>query len=230
MIPEDAPDQDSIRRICEKIDAKLTAVEYQNRERSTQYPYTYGYSYALPASGSDRSPILRSDTTPQMSKIQTRRSESISAPPTAIPERPTLDTVISWTSNATRRVEYQKIDRAHSGFRGFLRRVLPRCLRTKDGRRGFFTGECDGDSVRRFRLDVSDDDSDDAGHQEEGDDNGKVPEVSDFEIEKGDPRMKVEVEVGAEEGDAHCRKTRTRNSKEGEEDKVKARKWSCFDL
>ncbi|OAP57188.1 hypothetical protein AYL99_07926 [Fonsecaea erecta] len=227
IIPEDALDQESIRRICEKIDAKLTAVECHDGYQSTQYPFTYGYSYALPASGIDHSPILRSDTMPQMSQTSTRRSESISVPPTVIQGRPALSTVISWTSNATRRVEYEKIDRAHSGVRGFLRRVLPRCLRTKDARKGFFTGECDGDSVRRFRLDVSDDDSD-AGHQEERESNCKFPDGTEYEGEKGVPS--VETEVAAEDRDAQRYKTGVRGTKAGEEDKPKNRRWSCFNL
>ncbi|KIX93157.1 uncharacterized protein Z520_11214 [Fonsecaea multimorphosa CBS 102226] len=227
IIPEDDPDQDSIRRICERIDAKLTAVEYQHHDQPTQYPYTYGYSYALPASGNDRPPNLRSDTLPHMSHINTRRSESVSVPPTATPERPTLNTVISWTSNATRRAEYEKIDRAHSGVRGLLRRVLPRRLRTKGGRRGFFTGECDGDSVRRFRLDVSDDDSD-TDHQTEGDETPKIPQGTEFENEKSVPRVKEE--VGAEEGDADREIIRARGTKDGVKDRAKSRKWSCFAL
>ncbi|EXJ74564.1 uncharacterized protein A1O5_02860 [Cladophialophora psammophila CBS 110553] len=227
MIPEDALDQDSIQRICKKIDAKLIAVKSGHHDPSAPYPYTDEYSHALPTSRNDRSPTLRSESMPSMSKVDTRRSRAASVPPATIPERPTLNTVISWTSNATRRVEYEKIDRAHSGVRGFLRRILPRRLRSKDGRRGFFTGECDGDSVRRFRLDVSDDDSV-AGHQEEEDATRKVSEGVEYEDEKGGSRVKVEVAV--EEGDVHRRKSRTKATKDGEEDKAKTRRWSCFDL
>jgi len=92
-------------------------------------------------------------------------------------QRPPFHTVnISWTSDATRRAEYEKIDRAHSGLRGFLNRVLPqRWSRAHGARRNFFTGECDGDSVRRFRLDVPESESElepesdpDEGTREEG--------------------------------------------------------------
>ncbi|OAG40063.1 hypothetical protein AYO21_05744 [Fonsecaea monophora] len=226
IIPENTLDQESIRRMCEKINTRLTAVEHQQHVQSDQYPDTYGFSYALPASVNDRSPTLHSDVMPRLSKINTRYAESATVSPVASPGRPTLNTVISWTSNATRRVEYEKIDRAHSGVRGFLRRVIPRCFRPKHGRRAFFTGECDGDSVRRFRLDVSDDESDAEHH--EGDDIRKVSESTTFEVEKGSPSVKVE--VGAEKEDTHSHKTVARGAKDGGEHKDKARKWSCFDL
>lgn len=66
---------------------------------------------------------------------------------------PRHNTVISWTSDASRAAEYEKIDRAHTGLRGLCRQLIPRCWR-KDGRRDFFDGECDGDSVRRYRLSI----------------------------------------------------------------------------
>ncbi|KAK5029481.1 hypothetical protein LTS07_005943 [Exophiala sideris] len=87
----------------------------------------------------------------------------------SIPTRPPLNTVISWTSDATRRTEYEKIDRAHSGVRGFWRSVMPKCFH-KEGRRAFFTGEssCDGDSVRRFRLDLDADADSDTDTEDDG--------------------------------------------------------------
>jgi hypothetical protein len=66
--------------------------------------------------------------------------------------RPPFNTVMSWTSDETRRRDYEKIDRAHRGWRGFVNQILPSSWRCS--RRNFFRGECDGDSVRRFRLSV----------------------------------------------------------------------------
>ncbi len=63
------------------------------------------------------------------------------------------NTVISWSSDETRLVEYEKIDRAHSGFRGFCKELLPKSW-YKASRRNFFNGECDGESVRRYRLSI----------------------------------------------------------------------------
>ncbi|KXG54649.1 uncharacterized protein PGRI_077930 [Penicillium griseofulvum] len=68
-------------------------------------------------------------------------------------------TVMEWTSPDTRRREYEKIDRASSGVRGFWRRVAPRCFQTRDSRTPFFEegkSEREG-SVRRFRMDLPED-------------------------------------------------------------------------
>jgi hypothetical protein len=84
-------------------------------------------------------------------------SHHSASPPTS--KRPLLlsPQPLSWTSDATRRREYAKIDAAYSGIRGFCRRILPGgCFR--NGRRNFWgtlEGRDDGsdaDSVRRYRL------------------------------------------------------------------------------
>jgi len=70
-------------------------------------------------------------------------------------------TVIHWTSASTRRREYEKIDRNNRGIRGFWRKVAPKCLQTPTSRTPFFEegkdrkGNYEG-SVRRFRMDISD--------------------------------------------------------------------------
>jgi hypothetical protein len=65
-----------------------------------------------------------------------------------------LNMTMHWTSPCTRRREYERIDKANSGMRGFFRRVTPRCVSgpqekffEKDDR------ESDAGSVRRYRLD-----------------------------------------------------------------------------
>lgn len=72
-------------------------------------------------------------------------------------------TVMEWTSPSTRRREYEKIDRASRGMRGLWRRVAPRWCQ-RNSRMPFFeegkTGR-DG-SVRRFRMDLPDEDVDSA--------------------------------------------------------------------
>lgn len=73
----------------------------------------------------------------------------------------TSATVIDWTSPSTRRREYEKIDRASSGVRGFWRRVAPRWCQFGDNRMPFFEQGKDGKgnyegSVRRFRMDLPD--------------------------------------------------------------------------
>lgn len=61
-------------------------------------------------------------------------------------------TVLTWTSDESRKAEYEKIDRGHSGLRGLWKQIMPRWCHSKNARRGFYDGRCDGGSVRRFRL------------------------------------------------------------------------------
>ncbi|PYH45834.1 uncharacterized protein BP01DRAFT_356042 [Aspergillus saccharolyticus JOP 1030-1] len=70
----------------------------------------------------------------------------------------TTVTVIDWTSPSTRRREYEKIDKASSGVRGFWRRVAPKWCQSRARRMPFFEekdgkGNYEG-SVRRFRMDI----------------------------------------------------------------------------
>ncbi|PYI28272.1 hypothetical protein BP00DRAFT_459597 [Aspergillus indologenus CBS 114.80] len=76
--------------------------------------------------------------------------------PTTTPK--TTVTVIDWTSPSTRRREYEKIDKASSGMRGFWRRVAPKWCQSRARRMPFFEekdgkGNYEG-SVRRFRMDL----------------------------------------------------------------------------
>ncbi|MCJ1294846.1 hypothetical protein MMC34_006405 [Xylographa carneopallida] len=78
---------------------------------------------------------------------------------------PTPCTIIDWTAPATRRREYEKIDRSSRGMRGLWRKVTPRWCRSSS-RTGFFDGdEDDARSVRRYRVDISEEPD---GEKEEG--------------------------------------------------------------
>jgi len=64
-------------------------------------------------------------------------------------------TEIRWTSDETRRREYAEIDRANKGLRGLWKKILPGLAR-KSSRSRFYTDDgSDGDSIRRYRLDMS---------------------------------------------------------------------------
>ncbi|ETI26548.1 hypothetical protein G647_03325 [Cladophialophora carrionii CBS 160.54] len=166
LVPDGTFDPDSIKRVCEKIDARLaTAADPEGEAQRVAYPLAYEYTYALPAGSIDNSPTLPYGFNATVDEHSSLLSRAMTAPTIKAQQRPQLNTVISWTSNATRRTEYEKIDRAHSGVRGLVRRVWPQCLRRRNGRRGFFTGDCDGDSVRRFRMGVSEDDDSDAENE-----------------------------------------------------------------
>ncbi|RMD41580.1 hypothetical protein DV735_g3518, partial [Chaetothyriales sp. CBS 134920] len=59
--------------------------------------------------------------------------------------------ILHWTSAESRLVEYAAIDRAHSGFRGLVKQLLPRSW-VRHSHRKFFDGSDDSDSVRRHRI------------------------------------------------------------------------------
>ena len=74
---------------------------------------------------------------------------------------------IFWNSEASRQAEYAKIDAAHSGFKGFIKKYLPRTWAWAHGKRRDFhqqpttnaehidRNEIDDDSVRRYRISIA---------------------------------------------------------------------------
>lgn len=65
-----------------------------------------------------------------------------------------------WMSPRTRKTQYERIDRANTGFRGLLRRVVPRCVSGPPTQSFYENDKSDAGSVRRFRMDMSEDDDD----------------------------------------------------------------------
>jgi hypothetical protein len=225
LVPDGTFDPDGIKRVCEKIDARLATAAAADTEDDHHHhhpvadPFACGYSYTPPAGSVENSPTLSSGFHAPVDEHSSLLSRAMTAPTAKAQQRPQLDTVISWTSNATRRTEYEKIDRAHRGVRGFVRRVWPQCLRKKNGRRGFFTGDCDGDSVRRFRMSVSDDDDDD--HSDAGDGIAQVLDHAGL-----DEKTALELEItGASKSNATGNET-----SRGKEAKTRNPWLSCFDL
>lgn len=98
---------------------------------------------------------------PQLSsELTTQRSASKLSP------RITSTEQMFWTSEETRNAEYAKIDAAHSGIKGFFRRMLPkRWARAHAKRRNFYSVRSpaisdngpgtDDDSVRRYRISIA---------------------------------------------------------------------------
>ncbi|EFQ94293.1 hypothetical protein CFE70_000606 [Pyrenophora teres f. teres 0-1] len=62
------------------------------------------------------------------------------------------NTTMQWNSPCTRRREYERIDKANSGLRGFFRRVTPRCV-SGPQEKFYEKDQSDAGSVRRYRLD-----------------------------------------------------------------------------
>jgi hypothetical protein len=61
-------------------------------------------------------------------------------------------TTMHWTSPCTRMREYKRIDKANSGVRGFMNKVMPRCV-SGPPEKFYEKDQSDTGSVRRYRLD-----------------------------------------------------------------------------
>jgi len=92
-------------------------------------------------------------------------------PPSEPSLRPVPTTVIDWKSTTTRRREYAHIDKVNRGLRGWWVKWAPKWC-PKARRQGFYNEKKDSDagSVRRYRLDLPEDDE--AGTKE------KVPALT----------------------------------------------------
>ena len=107
------------------------------------------YAPSKPVDNTSPSPLVHDSPDPEL---------DASLIPHPVPQ----PTVIDWTSPSTRRREYAKIDRNSQGLRGWWRRNAPGwCF--KGCRAGFYDGEKDSDagSVRRYRLELPDENEDD---------------------------------------------------------------------
>lgn len=148
--------------------------------RLFQDPATHPYDRASSEfSSPPASPIVRTrlSTAAQEPGLDTSLTDHpIYVPTTAVvddPPKPVTATVIDWTSPSTRRREYEKIDRASTGVRGFWRRVAPRWCQFGDNRMPFFEegkngkGNYEG-SVRRFRMDLPDEPADEGKSRSRG--------------------------------------------------------------
>lgn len=121
--------------------------------QSSRRDYEHRGSLSSAAASPPFHPRDRSHTLP--SGPASERIHSPSASSMHIPA-----TVMEWTSDTTRRREYEKIDRSTRGVRGLWRRVAPRWCH-RDSRAPFFEeGKTSREgSVRRFRMDLPDEKS-----------------------------------------------------------------------
>ncbi|CAI6335495.1 unnamed protein product [Periconia digitata] len=75
------------------------------------------------------------------------------------------ESTMYWNSPTTRHMQYAEIDRETTGVRGFVRRILPRCVSGPTAQ-GFYEKDSGGDggSVRRYRVELAAADDDDDEH------------------------------------------------------------------
>lgn len=76
-------------------------------------------------------------------------------------------TVIDWTLPSTRRQEYREIDKSCQGIRGLWRRIVPHRFRRNSRLIFFDDNDSDAGSVRRYRLDLPDEDEEKEGKERE---------------------------------------------------------------
>lgn len=79
--------------------------------------------------------------------------EHVSLQETESARPPVPATTTHWNSPSTRKRDYERIHRANTGFRGLVRRVVPRCV-SGPPERFYEKDQSDAGSVRRYRLDV----------------------------------------------------------------------------
>ena len=106
------------------------------------------------------SPITTAELTVNQSSQTLPNAPNFEYPPSYSNHVPA--TPIDWTLPSTRRKQYDEIDNSYRGFRGLLRRLTPSLFRSHGKRVGFYDAEknSDADTVRRYRMNDDDCDSD----------------------------------------------------------------------
>ncbi|KAH8808576.1 hypothetical protein F5884DRAFT_858106 [Xylogone sp. PMI_703] len=125
------------------------------QQQQQQYQIFQFASLITPPSGPS------SPSNPSSSFIFPAPVEPEPEPEPVPPPPPPPATVHYWTSDSTRRLEYEAIDAASRGVRGFIIRLIPDCFLPEEKRRPRFHEEGDDDdsdagSVRRYRLALPD--------------------------------------------------------------------------
>ena len=91
------------------------------------------------------------DDVAERSQVRNLSEETVAA---AAAEK--TNTTMHWTSPSTRRRDYERIDKANSGLRGLVRKVMPRCV-SGPQEKFYEKDQSDAGSVRRYRMDHLDD-------------------------------------------------------------------------
>lgn len=108
------------------------------------------------------------------------------------------DTTMHWMSPDTRQTQYDKIDRANTGFRGFVTRLIPRCVSGAPQPKFYDHDKSDAGSVRRYRMDFE--------------------EPEDVEKEEDDEKLSSGLRM------QHRKLVRSTMHKK----KPKVKRWACF--
>lgn len=136
-------------------------------QRSQSFPI----GFPVDSDMSDEDLLRSSASSRRQYRINTDTIETVPEKPEQLQqEQPHVPpaTVTEWTSPSTRRREYEKIDRSNRGFRRIFRRLTPSCFQSDVNTRTPFFEEGNKKnyegSVRRFRMDIPDDEVPGDGH------------------------------------------------------------------
>ncbi|KAI5290601.1 hypothetical protein KEM54_001044 [Ascosphaera aggregata] len=147
------------RRIFDEYDAWVAGHEDEHRANT----YHEEHSMRQPSCQHNKTGIARGKTALESVEADTDAIDKIAAVHAYNALKPT---VMEWTSPNTRRREYAKIDKSTRGIRGFWRRFAPACCQASSAPVPFYDGHevkkkkgkgYEG-SVRRFRMDVEEED------------------------------------------------------------------------
>jgi hypothetical protein len=90
------------------------------------------------------------------SRFSSDESNMVDRPITSKSENTALPTTTThWMLPSTRQREYERIDKANTGLRGMIRRVVPKCV-SRPPEKFYEQDQSDAGSVRRYRLDDMD--------------------------------------------------------------------------
>lgn len=139
----------------------------------SQSPATYYYFPAMPDPAEETDDVSQQQQQPQRHQAYSVPTSldygARPIPPysSELPDTPTSpvypvlppQTTHYWTSDRTRRLEYAAIDAASRGVRGWvMRHLVPDCFIPKSKKGQHLGFDDDGGSVRRYRLDLDEDD------------------------------------------------------------------------
>jgi hypothetical protein len=93
-------------------------------------------------------------------KIRVSQNYEQSEETTATPQ--SQNTTMHWMSPGTRKRQYENIDKANSGLRGFVSKIVPRCVSGPPPPKFYEKDKSDAGSVRRYRV------SDEADEEDKG--------------------------------------------------------------
>jgi hypothetical protein len=106
---------------------------------SLSHAEQYGFPCANPRFSADEAGTFNQEALPKQSEETLELSNRAAT------------TTMHWTSPCTRKREYERIDRANNGFRGFLNKVMPRCV-SGPQEKFYEKDQSDAGSVRRYRI------------------------------------------------------------------------------